>query len=261
MTRRAGPPQRNAKDEGLWARLRQLTAARIGLPRSGASLSTSALLDFQLAHARARDAVWEDLDEAKLKADLAELGLAVLSVGSGASDRQSYLMRPDLGRRLAPDALKVLSPRATSFDVVFVISGGLSARAVQAHASPLLTRVLVPLRDDGWRVAPLIIVRHGRVAVGDAIAGILRASCAVVLIGERPGLSAPDSMGAYLTWEPTAQTSDADRNCVSNIRPGGLSYAAAASTLVRLLLAIRQRRISGVRLKDEADPPLRGPSG
>jgi ethanolamine ammonia-lyase small subunit len=251
MIRRAGPPQRNPKDEGLWARLRRLTAARIGLQRSGASLVTSALLDFQLAHARARDAVWEELDEAKLKADLTELGLAVLSVASGAADRQTYLMRPDLGRRLAPDALTVLSPPATGFDVVFVISGGLSAGAVQVHAAPLLTRILAAVRDDGWRVAPLIVVRHGRVAVGDAVAAGLRASCAVVLIGERPGLSAPDSMGAYLTWEPTPQTSDAERNCISNIRPGGLSYAAAAATLVRLLRAIRHRRISGVRLKDD----------
>ena len=251
MTRRAGPQQRKPQDEGLWARLRQLTAARIGLPRTGASLATSALLDFQLAHARARDAVWEELDEAKLKSDLAELGLAALSVGSAAKDRQHYLMRPDLGRRLAPEAINVLSPRATNLDVVFVISGGLSARAVQTHAAPLLTRVLRDLREDGFRIAPLIIVRHGRVAVGDAIANVLRASCAVVLIGERPGLSAPDSMGAYLTWQPTPDTSDAERNCVSNIRPNGLGYAAAAATLVRLLNAMRRLRLSGVQLKDE----------
>ena len=258
MTRRAGPPQRKPQDEGLWARLRQLTAARIGLPRTGASLATSALLDFQLAHARARDAVWQELDEARLKADLAELGLAELSVGSAAKDRQHYLMRPDLGRRLAPEALNVLSPRAGSFDVVFIISGGLSARAVQAHAAPLLTRVLGPLRDDGWRIAPLIVVRHGRVAIGDAIANLLGASSAVVLIGERPGLSAPDSMGAYLTWAPTPETSDADRNCISNIRPDGLGYAAAAATLVRLLDAIRRLRLSGVRLKDEGELPALG---
>jgi len=258
MTSRAGPPQRKPQDEGLWARLRRLTAARIGLPRTGASLATSALLDFQLAHARARDAVWEKLDEAKLKSDLAEFGLAVLSVGSGARDRQHYLMRPDLGRRLPAEAMNVLSPRAGNFDVVFVVSGGLSARAVQAHAAPLLTRVLRPLREDGWRIAPLIIVHHGRVAIGDAIANMLGASSVAVLIGERPGLSAPDSMGAYLTWAPTAETSDADRNCISNIRPDGLGYATAAATFVRLLDTMRRLRLSGVRLKDEGDLPARG---
>jgi len=255
MTRRAGPPQRKPQDEGLWARLRRLTAARIGLPRSGASLATSALLDFQLAHARARDAVWEELDEARLKSDLAELSLALLSVASSARDRRHYLMRPDLGRRLAPEATNVLAPHAGNYDIVFIISDGLSARAVQSHAAPMLIRVLRPLREDGWRIAPLIIVRHGRVAIGDVIADMLGASSAAILLGERPGLSAPDSMGAYLTWEPKAETSDADRNCISNIRPDRLGYAAAAATLVRLLDAMRRLRLSGVRLKDEGELP------
>jgi len=244
------PPKHDPADGGLWAPLRRLTAARIGLPRSGASLATSALLDFQLAHARARDAVWEELDEAKLQADLGRLGHAALTVASAAGDRQRYLMRPDLGRRLTPEAIAMLSAQAAAFDVVFVVSGGLSARAVEAHTAPVLADVLDALRTQGWRVAPLVIVRHGRVAIGDAIAGLLRAQSAAVLIGERPGLSAPDSMGAYLTWQPRAQTSDAERNCISNIRPGGIGYAEAADKIVRLLTAMRRRRLSGVQLKD-----------
>ena len=178
----------------------------------------------------------------------------MLAVASAAADRQSYLMRPDLGRRLAPRAEAALAPHAGSgYDVVFVVTDGLSARAVQMHAAPVLAGVLPALRAEGWRIAPLVIVRHGRVAIGDAIADVLRADCVVVLIGERPGLSAPDSMGAYLTWQPGPQTTDADRNCISNIRPDGIGYADAAFKLAHLLRAMRARRLSGVRLKDDSD--------
>jgi ethanolamine ammonia-lyase small subunit len=237
----------------LWARLRRLTAARIGLKRSGASLSTGPLLDFQLAHARARDAVHEALDAPRLATDLASLGLPVLSLASAVDDRQQYLMRPDLGRRLAQDATL---PAGGPYDVAFVVADGLSARAVQTHAAPVLAKALPQLH--GWRVAPLIIVRNGRVAIGDVIAGALKAACVAVLIGERPGLSAPDSMGAYLTWQPGAQTTDAERNCISNIRPGGVGYDDAAFKLAHLLRAMRARRLSGVRLKDDSDRPALG---
>ena len=258
LTRRASTPQQSARDEGLWARLRRMTAARIGLTRSGASLSTATLLDLRLAHARARDAVWEVLDEAHLGAGLAALGVAVLVVDSAAADRQRFLMRPDLGRRLAPEAVAALEQRANDFDAVFVISGGLSARAVQAHVAPVLNAVLRDLRKDGWRIAPIIVVRNGRVGVGDEVAVVLRATCAVVLIGERPGLSAPDSLGAYLTWDPSHETSDADRNCISNIRPDVIVYADAARKILHLLHAMRARRLSGVRLKDDSDRNLIG---
>ena len=140
-----------------------------------------------------------------------------------------------------------------AYDVVFVVTDGLSARAVQSHAQPLLARVLPDLADAGWQVAPLILVRLGRVAVGDAVARALNADSVVVLIGERPGLSAPDSMGAYLTWQPGPHTTDAQRNCISNIRPDGIGYADAAFTLVHLLQAMRARRISGVALKDTTE--------
>src|SRR5215510_3123934 len=184
------PP--TAPQEEPWAELRALTAARIALPRAGASLATAPQLDLRLAHARARDAVHAPLDEARLVEELKPLGLPVLAVASAAADRQHYLMRPDLGRRLAGDA-----------------EARLAAHAGSGH---------------------------------DVV---------VVLIGERPGLSAPDSMGAYLTFRPTPQTTDADRNCISNIRPEGLAYADAAVTLVHLLRAMRARQISGVQLKDD----------
>jgi ethanolamine ammonia-lyase small subunit len=177
----------------------------------------------------------------------------VLSVVSAAEDRQRYLMRPDLGRQLAPSAEAELMPHAGSYDVAFVIADGLSARAAQTHAVPVLAGALPALQTDGWRIAPLVIARQGRVAIGDAIAIQLGADCVAVLIGERPGLTAPDSMGAYLTWQPRAEITDADRNCISNIRPEGIGYADAAFKLTHLLRSMRTRRVSGVQLKDDSD--------
>ncbi|MGO9397138.1 MAG: ethanolamine ammonia-lyase subunit EutC [Xanthobacteraceae bacterium] len=254
----ARPPLQSPQDDRLWAELRRMTAARIGLQRTGASLATGPQLDFQLAHARARDAVHEPLDEARLIAGLAELGGPVVAVASAAGDRQRFLMRPDLGRRLAPGAEAALAPHEGRYDIVFVITSGLSARAVQAHTQPLLAFLLPTLRAEQWRIAPLVIVRHGRVAVGDAIATALGADCVAVVIGERPGLSAPDSMGAYLTWQPHAHTTDADRNCISNIRPEGIGYTDAAFKLAHMLRAMRARRMSGVQLKDDSDRRLLG---
>jgi ethanolamine ammonia-lyase small subunit len=249
-------PPRAPGDDGMWVALRRFTAARIGLQRTGASLATGPLLDFQLAHARARDAVHKPLDEARLIADLAGLECPVVAIASAVPDRQSYLMRPDLGRRLGPGAEAALTPHATGHDAVFVITGGLSARAVQTHAAPVLAGVLPELRAEGWRIAPVVVVRQGRVAIGDAVANALNADCVVVLLGERPGLSAPDSMGAYLTWQPGPDTTDADRNCISNIRPEGIGTADAAFKVAHLLRAMRTRRLSGVRLKDDSDPLL-----
>jgi ethanolamine ammonia-lyase small subunit len=244
------PPDRPPSD-ALWDGLRRLTAARIGLARTGASLTTGPLLDLRLAHSRARDAVHEPLDEARLAAGLAGLSDPVLAVASAAGSRSEYLMRPDLGRRLAADAAATLAPHAGRYDVVFAIADGLSARAAQAHARPVLAGVIEKLRAKGWRIAPLVVVRHGRVAIGDAIATALGADCAAILIGERPGLSAADSMGAYLTYKPHAGTTDADRNCISNIRPEGLPYADAAFKIAAMLSAMRAGRVSGVRLKDD----------
>jgi ethanolamine ammonia-lyase small subunit len=246
------------RGDELWDGLRRLTAARIGLARTGASLATGPLLDFRLAHARARDAVLEPLDEARLARDLDSLGAPVVSVSSAASDRQTHLMRPDFGRRLASQCDAALAACRGDYDAVFVIADGLSARAVQAHAEPVLAATLSTLRGEGWQIAPLVIVRYGRVAIGDAIADALGADCVAVLIGERPGLSAPDSMGAYLTWQPRVGTADADRNCISNIRPEGIDYETAAWKLVHLLRAMRVRRLSGIALKDDSDRRLIG---
>jgi ethanolamine ammonia-lyase small subunit len=236
-----------------WDELRRLTAARIGLPRSGASLATAPLLQFALAHAQARDAVHETLDEQHLAGDLAAADLPVLHVSSAVSDRSQYLMRPDLGRRLADGADATLARHAGAYDVAFVIADGLSARAVQAHAAPVLSEIVPALQRDTWRIAPLVIARHGRVALGDAVAAHLKADAVVTLIGERPGLSSPDSMGAYLTWRPHTATTDAERNCISNIRPQGVGYADAAFKIVALLRAMRARQMSGVKLKDDSD--------
>jgi ethanolamine ammonia-lyase small subunit len=237
-----------------WAGLRRMTAARIGLARSGASLATAPLLEFKLAHARARDAVHAPLDQARLVADLEGLGAPMRAAASAAVDRQTYLMRPDLGRRLAPDAATALAADAGQYDVAIVICDGLSARAVQTHARPVLAKLLPLLQ--GVRIAPLVVVLHGRVAIGDTKTTLLGADCAAVLIGERPGLTAPDSMGAYLTWQPGPRTTDAARNCVSNTRPDGIGYAEAAAKLAYLIGAIRARRLSGVQLKDEQDALL-----
>jgi ethanolamine ammonia-lyase small subunit len=245
-------------EDEVWAVLRRLTAARIGLKRAGASLSTAALLDFRLAHARARDAVHEPLDETRLMAELAGLGGPVVSIASAAGDRQTYLMRPDLGRRLAAGADAALAKHRGKYDVVFAVADGLSARAVLHHAGPVLSRALTVLRAEGWKIAPLIIARDGRVAIGDAVATTLGAASVVVLIGERPGLSAPDSMGAYLTFHPHARTSDAERNCVSNIRPEGVGYEAAAFKIIHLIRAMHARKLSGVALKDDSDRPSIG---
>jgi ethanolamine ammonia-lyase small subunit len=236
---------------GPWDALRGLTAARIGLKRSGASLATAPLLEFQLAHARARDAVHEALDEARLEHDLAPLGLPVVTIASQANDRPQFLMRPDLGRQLSTEAERALESKKGSYDIAFIISDGLSAGAAQKHAAPLLAEIIPALKD--WRIAPLVIVRLGRVGAGDAVAAALNATSVVILLGERPGLTAPDSLGAYLTWKPHAGTTEADRNCVSNIRPEGVRYADAARTIVHLLRAMRAGGISGIALKDDSD--------
>jgi ethanolamine ammonia-lyase small subunit len=245
--------QPTKQDRGLWDELRRLSGARIGLQRAGASLATGPLLGFKLAHARARDAVHDELDTSQLASDLTPLGIEVIVVESAAADRPRYLMRPDLGRRLAPESEAKLASHAGRCDVAVVIADGLSARAVQRHAQPVLDGTIKTLRAEGLSIGPLVIVRHGRVAVGDAIASLLGSDSVAVLIGERPGLTAPDSMGAYLTWQPHPGTTDADRNCISNIRPDGIPYADAAFKLAHLLRAMRARRISGVQLKDDSD--------
>ena len=229
--------------------LRSYTPARIGLERTGVSLATGPLLDFQLAHARARDAVHAAMDVRMMCDELRRHGLPVLALKSQAGDRSTYLRRPDLGRRLSENSATVLKPG--EYDVVFVVADGLSALAVEKHALHLL-RTILPM-IAGWRLAPVCVVEQGRVAVGDAIGEALHAPLAVMLIGERPGLTSPDSLGVYITWEPRSGRKDAERNCISNIREEGLSYAAAASRLHYYMDEAARRHMTGLGIKDPAE--------
>jgi len=239
-----------------WRSLRRYTDARIALGRAGGSLPTRALLEFQLAHAQARDAVARELDLDALEAALDTRGWPTSRLRSAAPDRRGYIQRPDLGRILAPESKALLESQVHSAsdgpDVVFVLADGLSAIALERHAVPLLDRVLPELDGSGWRLAPVCLVQQGRVAVGDEIGSLLGAAMSVVLIGERPGLSSPDSLGIYLTWNPLPGCSNAQRNCISNVRPQGLDYPRAAHQLLHLMDASRRLRLSGVALKDEA---------
>ena len=243
---------------GSWAKLQAHTPARIGLPRSGVSLSVEPVLALRAAYAAARDAVWKPLDLVRLGEDIATLGPPALEVASKAGDRRNYLMRPDLGRALAPDSAKRLAAMHGAYDLAVVITDGLSPTAVQLHAAPLLGALLPAMQAD-WRLAPPVIAEQGRVALGDEIAMALGATSVLVLIGERPGLSATDSLGAYLTWGVRLGLTDADRNCVSNIRPEGLAYGEAARQIAYLLRAAREGGYSGVALKNRADETLAFP--
>jgi ethanolamine ammonia-lyase small subunit len=229
-----------------WIDLRRFTPARVALGRAGNGLPTAAHLAFQAAHAAARDAVHAELDVAALCADLSASGLASIAVHSEAPDRRLYLLRPDLGRRLrAPDRASL---PATPGAFLFVICDGLSATAVQAHAVKLLRHAVPAL---GGAIAPVVVAQQGRVALGDDIGEAMCAEAVAVLIGERPGLSAADSLGVYLTWQPRRGRTDAERNCISNVRPEGLDPVAAAAKLVWLINAMRRLRLTGVALKDE----------
>ncbi len=252
-----------------WHQLRALTPARIALGRAGASVPTAGLLAFQLAHARARDAVHTPFDAQALAANIASLGVATLSLASAAEDRETFLKRPDRGRQLDAPSRAVLETAAASlstcdapplptpagqgrFDLAIVVSDGLSALAAQRQVVPLLEAWLPILRAERRSLAPIVVVSNGRVAIQDKIGFALGARVAVILIGERPGLGSPDSLGAYLVYAPRPGLTDADRNCLSNIRPQGLAPAAAALKLDYLLRESLARRLSGVALKDES---------
>jgi ethanolamine ammonia-lyase small subunit len=255
-----------------WQSLRRFTAARIALGRSGVSQPTAPQLAFQLAHAQARDAVHLALDSATLAEALqAAFSQPCLSLHSAAASRDIYLQRPDLGRRLDDASRQALQQRTPAhaqatpsqpaaaqsapapggYDLAIVIADGLSALAIEQNAMPFLKILMARLADDGWSLAPPAIVEQGRVAVGDEVGELLGARAVVMLIGERPGLSSPDSMGLYLTWAPKAGLTDASRNCISNVRPAGLTYDDAAFKLHYLLSEARKRQLSGVALKDE----------
>lgn len=234
-----------------WQSLRRFTQARLALGRSGSGMPTAPWLAFSLAHAQARDAVHAPLPTAPLHAGLRELGLAPVEVVSAAVDRDSYLQRPDLGRRLGDGAatrLRRLGVRPGG--VLLVLADGLSSVAVARHALPTVRALLPRL---GRTQIDAVVALQARVALGDAIGEVLASRLALVLIGERPGLSATDSLGAYLTWQPRSGRTDAERNCVSNIRPDGLDYAGAAARIAGLVAGAQRLRASGVALEDESD--------
>jgi len=236
-----------------WQQLRQFTQARIALGRVGASLPTHALLEFGLAHAQARDAVHTEFDRADLLNQLHAAQWPTLSVHSAASDRLHYLRRPDLGRSVNADSraqLHALQLSATP-EVLFIIADGLSSVAPLRHAVPLLQALRPSLAD--WRIGPVVVAEQARVALGDEVGELLGAELVVMLIGERPGLSSPDSLGIYLTYAPRVGRTDADRNCISNVRLEGLSYAAAAHKLLYLMNGARRMQLSGIALKDDSD--------
>lgn len=239
-----------------WLQLRNLTPARIALGRTGTSMPTGAQLDFQYAHAQARDAVHLPFDHGAISAQLAERGRESLLLHSAATDRNSYLQRPDLGRKLDDQSAQTLRDYAAAHpggvDLVIVVADGLSALAVHRHTLPFLTRMEEQAGADGWSLAPVMLVEQGRVAVADEIGELLGAKMAVILIGERPGLSSPDSLGLYFTYNPKVGLTDAYRNCISNVRLEGLSYGMAAHRLLYLMREACRRQLSGVNLKDEA---------
>lgn len=247
--------------ENPWERLNAFTDARIGLGRAGVSLPTSKLLAFQLAHAQAQDAVHCPLDVEALATELTDtLGLTFspIHLHSHAQDRAMYLQRPDYGRRLNDETREYLHQAAASqqrYDLAVVIVDGLSALGVQQNSAPFLSALYQTLDSDAtdWQLAPLTIVEQGRVAIGDEIGALLNADAVLVMIGERPGLSSPDSLGLYMTWAPEPGLKDDRRNCVSNVRPAGLKAEEAARRLVLLLSDARQRKLSGVQLKDRSD--------
>jgi ethanolamine ammonia-lyase small subunit len=255
------PPAIVNKDP--WERLKTFTAARIAMGRAGVSVPTASHLDFQLSHAKARDAVHLPLDKEALFSGLGALGLPVLELNSRARDRREYLLRPDLGRRLDSESVATLQKAAKAkpaepaapADLVLVIADGLSSSAIERQTIPFLRAFLPLAQAHSWRLAKTVFVNLGRVAVGDEVGEILGAKVVAVLVGERPGLSSPDSMGIYMTYAPVMGLTDERRNCISNIRPEGQPFVQAARTLEHLLAKALAERISGVDLKDDQALP------
>ncbi len=255
-------PTDEAVIENPWQKLRDFTDARIGLGRAGISVPTEHLLRFQLAHAKAQDAVHTPLNIDGLIESLAKQlwcpkGKPV-HLHSQAKDRPEYLQQPDFGRLLndasTKSLLEIKAKNKSDYDLAIVIVDGLSALAIEENTIPFLSSLIPQLmqQNDPWNIAPLCIVEQGRVAIGDAVGSLLKAKCVLLLVGERPGLSSPDSMGLYLTWNPTKGLTDAYRNCISNIRLAGLNFKDASFRAKYLLNEARNRKISGVKLKDRS---------
>lgn len=254
------PVNENASvTESPWGEWRSVTPARLALGRVGTGMPTDEILRFGWAHAMARDAIHAALDVPKLTAALHKQGLTVTHTQSHAPDRVTYLRRPDLGRVLNPhEHAKIRATEIAPDGICIVVGDGLSSLAVDRHAAPLLA-ALKPLLKEELAATPVIIASQARVALADEVGDLLNAKLAIMLIGERPGLSSPDSLGIYITHAPFKGRSDAERNCISNVRPEGLSYAAAAFKLAWLVREALGRGLTGVDLKDESDLALLQP--
>lgn len=236
-----------------WDLLKKHTPARIGLGRSGVSATTQSLLEFNKAHARAKDALQADLELNTLTNGLRSFGLDYLLVQSRVSSKEEYLLRPDLGRELDPTYNETLSQNAdTESNICITITEGLSASAINKHALPYLELLQHALSKKQIKVAPVCIARSGRVAIADPIGSLLKAKISIILVGERPGLSSPHSMGVYITYDPKTGRTDAERNCISNIWEEGLSYQAAVASTLYLIDEITKRQLSGIAIKDNS---------
>lgn len=238
-----------------WEFLKAYTNARIALGKTGVSIPLKESLQFKMAHAHAKDAVYSSLDIPALRADLSGTGLPVLTVHSQAENRDVYLQRPDLGRFLNGSSVEQLQQlNSPSADICIIIADGLSATAVMKNSVPVVRLLVEKAQQAGYTLAPILLVEQGRVAITDSIGGILRPRLAVMLIGERPGLSSFDSMGAYMTYDPQPGLTDERRNCVSNIREQGLPHALAVAKLMYLIQSAFRLQITGVALKDNDNP-------
>ncbi|HCT2105218.1 TPA: ethanolamine ammonia-lyase subunit EutC [Acinetobacter baumannii] len=238
-----------------WEKLKQFTDARIALGRAGCSIPTRALLEFQLSHAQAKDAVYQEKDVSYLSEQLAQQQLQSFHIQSNAPNKEIYLKRPDLGRQLSNPSkdtlIKKYAENPQQYDVCIVVGDDLSARAIEANAIVFIAALSEQIQQENWSLAPIVLATGSRVALGDEVAEIFKASMLVMLIGERPGLSSPDSMGIYYTWNAYSGCLDSKRNCISNVRSAGLSIPVAVQRLMALMRKSKQLGFSGVNLKDE----------
>ena len=244
-----------------WKKMRLATQARIGLARVGYAVGTKDLLAFQAAHAGARDAVLKPWDSSQTMSRLVASGAKTILAKTKVGGRQEHLKRPDLGRELAEDSREQLAQTVETrqFDIVCAVTDGLSARAIESHFVPLWEIVKPLLQAEGYHVAPIVLVPFGRVALSDEIGEALKAKLVLMFVGERPGLSSADSLGIYLTFNPSKQNTDANRNCISNVRPpAGLDYETTAAKLMFLIRESLRRKLSGVELKEDAEVSLTG---
>ncbi|MHB8208337.1 ethanolamine ammonia-lyase subunit EutC [Mucilaginibacter sp.] len=237
-------------EDGPLNPLKEFTAARIGIGRTGTSIPTKQSLAFKLAHAHARDAVYSVLDIDALSNEIKQFKLPVLVLHSKAGSRAEYLQRPDLGRKLKKSSASQLKEYAGDYDISIIIADGLSASAINENVIGLLQSLMPLLTNSSLKLAPICFVEQGRVAVSDKVAHLLNAKLSVILIGERPGLSSADSIGAYLTYGPKPGLTDESRNCISNIRPQGLMFKPAADKIFYLVQEAFRMKLSGVGLKD-----------